>query len=297
MSTPVPRRALGRTGLNVSILGLGAGRIGGPETSDADVERLLGTAADLGVILIDTARSYGASEERLGRALQGRRESFVLSTKLGYGVPDVPDWTGPSVEAGVDGALQRLRTDVIDILHLHSCPRELLERGEVVEALHRTVRAGKVRVAAYSGENDALDHAVRSGAFGVVQCSVSIVDQGVLSSAVPGAAARGLGVLAKRPLGNAPWRFDRRPEAEDVADAWDRFRALGLDPAGEPWDALAARFSAFAPGVSSILLGTASPEHLAAVAWALSDGPLPSPVLSAIQDAHARVGRGWTGRI
>src|SRR6185369_10376829 len=104
-------------------------------------------------------------------------------------------------------------------------------------------------------------------------------------------------VLAKRPLGNAPWRFDRRPDAEDVAEAWERFRALGLDPGGEPWDALAARFSAFAPGVSSILLGTASPDHLLSVARALENGPLPAPVLAAICDAHLRVGRGWMGRI
>jgi aryl-alcohol dehydrogenase-like predicted oxidoreductase len=297
VSSTVPGRPLGRTGLTVSILGLGAGRIGGPETSDSEVDRLLGTATELGVTLIDTARSYGASEERLGNALRGRRDRFVLSTKLGYGVPGVPDWTGPCIEAGVDGALQRLRTEAIDLVHLHSCPREVLERGEVVDALHGAVRAGKVRVAAYSGENDALDWAVRSGAFGVVQCSVSLVDQDVLSGAVPEAAARGLGVLAKRPLGNAPWRFDRRPEADDVAEAWERFRALGLEPPGLPWDAVASRFSAFAPGVTSILLGTASAGHLVAVARAVADGALPSPVLSAICAAYARAGRGWTGRI
>ncbi|MGZ6132919.1 MAG: aldo/keto reductase [Myxococcaceae bacterium] len=297
MSAALPSRPLGSTGLAVSALGLGAGRIGGPETTDADVDQLLGTALELGVTLIDTARSYGASEERLGRSLQGRRRSVVLSTKLGYGVPGVPDWTGPSIEAGVDGALERLRTEVIDLVHLHSCPREVLERGEVIEALHRSVRMGKVRVAAYSGENEALDWAVRSGAFGVVQCSVSLVDQGVLSGALPEADRRGVGVLATRPLGNAPWRFETRPDASDVAEAWERFGVLQRDPAGLAWDALAARFAAFSPGVSAILVGTASPAHLALAARAIAEGPLPDVVLDPIHAAHARAGQGWPGRI
>src|SRR5262249_58472118 len=83
-------RPLGSTGILVSPVGLGAGRIGGPEISDSDVDRLVGRALDLGVNLIDTARSYGASEERLGRALARRRERVVVSTKVRYGVPGVP---------------------------------------------------------------------------------------------------------------------------------------------------------------------------------------------------------------
>jgi len=290
------QRPLGTTGLRVSALGLGAGRISGPETSDGDVDRLVGRALDLGVTLLDTARSYGLSEERLGRALAGRRERVVLSTKVGYGVPGLPDWTGPCVAAGVDAALARLRTDRLDLVHLHSCGREVLEGGEVVEALLRAVEAGKVRVAAYAGEGEALRWAVRSGAFGAVQCSVSAVDQAELDGAVAEARAGGLGVLGKRALGNAPWRFESRPPEPDVAEAWDRFQALGLEPGGLAWHEIFLRFAAFAPGVSAALVGTASPEHLAEAARAAEAGPLDAPRLSALRAAW-RASGGWGGRV
>lgn len=290
-------RPLGSAGPRVSAVGLGAGRIGGPGFSDADVDALLGTAIDVGVNLVDTAPSYGLSEERLGRAFQGRRDRFVLSTKLGYGVPGIPDWTGPCITAGVDAALTRLRTDRIDLAHLHSCGLDVLARGDVVEALLRAVASGKVRVAAYSGEDDPLLWAVRSGAFGVVQCSVSVIDQGPLRGAVAEAASRGLGVLAKRSLGNGPWRFRDRPAEGDVAEAWRRFQALALPHHPPGWVDLFARFAAFAPGISAILVGTSSPAHLAEVVASVENGALEAPVEEALRAAFLRAGGGWTGRI
>jgi aryl-alcohol dehydrogenase-like predicted oxidoreductase len=289
-------RPLGAAGLTVSVLGLGAGRIGGPEIGDRDVDRLVGRALDAGVTLIDTARSYGASEERLGRALAGRRDRVVLSTKLGYGVEGVPDWTGPTITRGVDDALRRLGTDRLDIAHLHSCDRAILERGDVVAALLAATRAGKVRVAAYSGEGEALAWALGSGAFAAVQCSVSPVDQGGLDGALEVARTRGVGVLAKRPLGNAPWRFAERPVEPDLAEAHDRFRALALDAGDLDWAELFTRFSAFAPGVSAVLVGTASPVHLERAAAAIARGPLPGEVTQRLREAWRRVGNDWGGR-
>src|SRR5579884_3817291 len=164
-------RKFGRdTDLWVFPVGLGAGQL----ESAPDVDRLLGTAIDLGVNVIDSARSYGASEELLGRHLFGRRDRVILSTKIGYGIAGVPDWTAPCITAGVDEALARLRTDRIDVVHLHSCPREVLERGEVVEALLAARRAGKVRLCAYSGDGAALEYAIDCGAFDAIQCSLGI---------------------------------------------------------------------------------------------------------------------------
>jgi aryl-alcohol dehydrogenase-like predicted oxidoreductase len=290
-------RPLGTTGLSVSPLGFGAGGIGDAQTPDADVAHLLGAALDLGFSLVDTARSYGLSEERIGRHLAGRRREFVLSTKVGYGMPGIPDWTGAAVAAGIDAALARLRTDVIDIVHLHSCPLDVLRNGGVVEPLLRAVQAGKVRVAAYSGDNAPLEWAASEGPFGSLQASVNLFDQRALENAVPAAAARGIGVIAKRALGNAPWRFASRPAGDEAEPYWDRMAGMRLPDFGLAPDELAIRFSAFAPGVATALVASRSSGHLGALAGAVAKGPLPEDVVKEIRAAFRLHGASWEGRI
>jgi aryl-alcohol dehydrogenase-like predicted oxidoreductase len=290
-------RPFGTTGLTVPVLGFGAGHIGDPALSEEEVGRLLHGALDLGVTLLDTARSYGLSEERIGRHLAHRREDFVLSTKVGYGVPGIADWTGPVITAGVDAALGRLRTDRIDIVHLHSCPVEILERGDVVSALQAAVAAGKVRVAAYSGDNAPLEWAVASGAFGSIEASVNLVDQRAVDRVLPRAQEKGLGVIAKRPAANAPWRFAERPEASDVALYWERWRALGLDPGPLEWTELALRFAAWQPGVDCAIVGTGRLEHLRRNVEIVEKGPLPAETAAAIRAAIQVHGADWDGQI
>ncbi len=291
------RRPLGNTGLQVSVLGFGAGPVGDPGLSEADAEALLNGVLDAGINLLDTAPSYGQSEERIGRALQGRRRDFVLSTKCGYGVPGVEDWTGPCITQGIDLALRRLRTDYLDLVHFHSCPVEVLERPGVVDALRQAVAQGKVRVAAYSGESGPLSWALHSGAFGSVQTSVNVFDQRVLDWALPLAAEKGIGVIAKRPLGNAPWRYSERPDAPDVATYWERMRTMGLDTGGLDWSELALRFAAFVPGVASCIVGTTRLENLQRNVRALEQGPLPADLVDRIRGAFRRNDQGWDGLI
>jgi aryl-alcohol dehydrogenase-like predicted oxidoreductase len=286
------QRAFGNTGLQVSVLGLGAGHIGG-DASEADVERLLLGALDLGINLIDTAPGYGASEERIGKVLHGR--PFVVSTKGGYGVSGVPDWTGEVITRGIEQALARLRVERIDVFHLHSCPTETLMRDDILQALRRARDAGKIRVAAYSGENEALDRAIGLDVLSSVQCSVNVCDQRALLGSIPRAVARGMGVIGKRPAANCPWRFSTRP-AGDYAEAyWDRLQRmqLGLNEA----EALSTflRFAAFAPGVSSIIVGTSKLEHLRANAAAIALGPLPDA--ARLQRAFLAHDQGWHGQV
>lgn len=156
------------------------------------------------------------------------------------------------------------------------------------------MRAGKVRVAAYSGENEALAWAVPSGAFGSVQCSVNVCDQRSLSLV----ADRGLGVVAKRPLANTPWN-PAAAHPDDAAAAAYRLRwaALRLDDLGLPPAELAIRFAAFAPGVSTAIVGSRRLEHLAEMCALVAKGTLPEQVRVEIETRFAALGRDWPGMI
>ncbi len=283
----------GQTDLLVTRVGFGAMHFDGIE-DEAEIGRLLNGVLDVGVNLIDTARGYGRSEERIGRHLHHRRHEFVLSTKVGYGVDGVPDWTYACIVQGVERALRQLQTDCIDIGHLHSCPLHVLQRGEVSEALTDCVKAGKLRVAAYSGENAELAHALQDARFGSVQCSLSLVDPANGAQIMNTAK----GVFAKRTLAGLAWAQARRPDGFCEGQYWDRWQQLQLPDVGLPWPEVALRWSAFRPGVSSVLLGTRSLARLREGVDAVARGPLADETLSALQAAHAQAGAaGWPGLV
>jgi aryl-alcohol dehydrogenase-like predicted oxidoreductase len=292
------QRTFGNTGMKVSALGFGAGHIGDKDISEKDAEIFLNKVLDTEITLIDTARAYGLSEERIGKYLSSRRQEFVLSTKVGYGIPGYKDWTFDCVRAGIDEALRVLRTDHIDIVHLHSCPIGTLEWGEPLRALEEAVRDGKVRVAAYSGENDALDWAVDSGRFGSAEHSLNICDQRVLENVLPRAQAKGLGIIAKRPVANAPWRFAECPVSHYAEEYWWRWKTMDVDPRGNNWQEIALRFAAFTPGVHSCIVGTTNLEHLIQNVKIVGKGPLPPDLYDELRAAFKSNDPGWwTGQV
>lgn len=254
------------------------------------VGRLLNDVLDAGISLIDTARGYGRSEARIGRHLAHRRREFVLSTKFGYGVDGVADWTYECVAKGVDRALRELQTDVIDIGFLHSCPLEILERGDCTQALADAVVAGKLRFAGYSGENAALQHALSDSRISMVQASASLVDQGNLRILY---RRHGQGVLIKRALAGLAWDRAERPTDYCEGEYWDRWQKLGYPSCGLPWPEIALRFSVFHGGGDAVLLGSRRIENIRAAIETVSRGPLAKDVVGTYGLMYVQTGFDW----
>ena len=285
------RRAFGDTGLEVSVVGLGAGQIGESDVTEAEAAEVLNGALDLGVTLIDTAASYGLSEERIGRHLGRRRDEFVLSTKGGPKINGQRDWSPGSVLESIEQSLRLTRSERIEIFYLHSCPLDILRRGDLQDTLDQAVDAGKIGVAGYSGDNEPLAFAVQSGRFGAIETSVNIADQWNLRNVL--GRRPELGVIAKRPIANAPWRFAERPTGHYAELYWERLRTLELDPGDLEWAEFALRFTAYAPGVHTAIAGTAKLDHLRRNLMAAGRGPLPAAALDGIDRAWRAVGSGW----
>jgi aryl-alcohol dehydrogenase-like predicted oxidoreductase len=258
-------RPLGTTGLHVSPIGLGTvkfGRNTGVKypaafdlPSDEQITALLGAAAELGVNLIDTAPAYGTSEERLGVLLTraASRDRWVICTKAGEtfenGVSTF-DFSPAAVTASIERSLKRLRTDRVEVALLHSNgdDQQIILHSGALEALESLKRRGLIRAIGIStktpqGAMLAVRHA------DVVMLTLNAAEQADAPAAAA-AGTRGVGVLVKKALASGHTRD---------ADSAIRF-ALNL------------------PGVSSVVVGTLSNEHLRAnVLAATNAANLPSP--------------------
>ena len=202
-------RPLGNTGLEVSKLGIGLAEIGMhlPAAQQARAAEVLNTALDNGVNLLDTAACYGNSEELIGEAVSNRRDEYILATKAGHAAGDETGeaWTGPTVARSIDRSLRRLKTDHVDIVQLHSCDVDVLEKGEVIRALEDARAAGKTRFISYSGDEEAAAWAVDSGIFATLQTTFNLVDQNARRGLLEAATNAGMGIIIKRPIANGIW--------------------------------------------------------------------------------------------
>ena len=294
----IARRKFGNTELQVSALGLGTAEVGFSETSDDAFDSMLGVASDTGINVLDSAAMYGDAEESLGRLLAGRRDQFLIFTKCGRHLPRLTsfgsrslrkvrriagklvgeppyEWHPATLQANIDESLRRLRTDRIDLMQLHSCSEDILARGDAIGALQKARQAGKVRYIGYSGDGPAALWAVRSGCFDAIQLSINVADQQPLDDVIPRALAAGLGVIAKRPIANAVWRYADRPDEERLQAYWHRMQSLDYNFVANS-DAVATALGfTLKTGIHTAIIGTTSPRHMQSNVSAASAADVP----------------------
>lgn len=267
-------RQLGRTNLMVSEMALGAlemgrdwgirisGNYGRPD--EASAIRTIRDAIDAGINFIDTAPAYQLSEERVGRAVEGQRDSVYLATKVGEHYNDERgfwyDYGREEVARSIEQSLRRLQTEHIDLLQIHSASVEIIERGETLEVMQRYQREGHVRFLGMTGGNDAALAAIRTGEYDTVQVVYNILDQSAASEVFPAARDANIGVIVMVPLAQGA-----------LTDKWthlsqerqERIRTLQflLRP-GQTLSQAALRFVLASPAVSCAIAGSRSIDNI-----------------------------------
>ena len=246
-------RSLGNTGMSVSALGLGTVKLGRNTAlkyplgftvpDDRSAASLLAQARDLGINLLDTAPAYGNSEERLGKLLHKQRQHWLICSKVGEeferGVSRF-DFSAAATRASVQRSLQRLNTDVIDIVLVHSDggDRHILQEQGAVQALQQLQQEGLIRAFGMSTKT------VAGGLAAAACCDVVMLTYNTQQQAeVPvleACARNGTGVLIKKPLASGH---------------------LGSGAAASVRENL--RLVLDHPGTGAALIGTISPSHLA----------------------------------
>jgi aryl-alcohol dehydrogenase-like predicted oxidoreductase len=302
------KRRLGKTDMDVTVLGFGGAEIGYGQVPQETANALLNGALDEGLDAIDTAECYADSEVLIGNAVSGRRKDYYLFTKVGHWAPEgMEGWTADGVMRSIERSLERLKTDYVDLVHLHSCGIDVLEKGDVIGALAKAKEQGKTRYMGYSGDSKAAKYAVDTGKFDTLMTSISVFDQEAIDLTLPACREREMGVIVKRGIGNAVWRHDELPESGYHQEYWRRMKALDYDftrpenrdnegPDGPAGTAL--RFVLALDGVHTNVVGTTNPARFAQNAELLKAGPLPAEKVEAIRARWKEVAKPeWVGQI
>ena len=281
----LPRRELGRSGLQVTMLGYGAMELRGAprarDISESQAETILNAVLDAGINYIDTSIDYGLSEERIGRYIGNRRSHYYLASKCGclVGAPPAPRgqrnphvFTPDNIRAGVEQSLARMKTDYLDVVQFHSSPaQQTLEEHGAIEALLELKAAGKVRFIGMSGTFPHLRDHIAMGVFDVFQIPYSAVER-EHEAAITSAATAGAGIVIRGGAAKgAP------TEGKQAGIQWQRWQQARLDDLLEDMTPMefVLRFTFTHPEFDTTIVGTVNPEHLKANLAALQAGPLP----------------------
>ena len=286
--TELPKRQLGRTGLQVTMLGYGAmelrGAPRGRDVTDTQAEVILNAVLDAGINYIDTSVDYGVSEERIGRYIGDRRSEYYLASKCGclVGAPPAPRgqtsphvFTRDNILAGVEQSLRRMRTDYLDVLQFHISPsRQTLEEHGALETVLELKSAGTVRHIGMSGTLPNLTDHIAMGVFEVFQIPYSAVER-EHEALIAAAAKAGAGIVIR---GGAAKGAPTEGKQDGVQwERWQQVVLADLLDGMSPMEFI-LRFTFTHPDLHTNIVGTINPAHLRHNVDVLRQGPLPPDV-------------------
>lgn len=284
----IPMRQLGRTGLNVTMLGYGAMEIRGVprgrEISENEASTVLNTALDFGVNFVDTSVDYGLSEERVGQHISNRRSEYFLATKCGCIWDLAPDkqgrgaehnYTRENIVKAFDQSLARLKTDYVDLLQVHMSPSvATMEEHGVLDTIQEFKRAGKVRFLGMSGILPNITDHIAMGVFDVFQIPYSALDR-EHEDVIIQASQAGAGIIIRGGAARgAP------SDGRQQGTTWDVWQKANMDDVLDGMTAMefVLRFTFTHPEMDTNIVGTINPDHVRDNLNALKKGPLPADV-------------------
>lgn len=303
---------LGKTGLRVSVMGLGAGgpsRLGRATHKDEAVSvRVVRKALDLGVNYFDTAESYG-TEETLAEGLHAaKRDDLVIATKKSCWRPHEPPLPEAKIVEGLEASLRRLKTSWIDVYQMHAVLPDVYAqvRDHVMPVLHQLRAQGKVRFFGITEmfntdpAHAMLEKAVLDDCWDTMMVGYNILNPSAAHRIFPTTRKKGIGtqvMFAVRRALSQPERLseviaqlrERGAVGDDVPASPEALDFLLHDGGAERLPEAAYRFCRHTPGVDVVLSGTGNVEHLSANADALQRSPLPKADLERLRAMFGRV--------
>ena len=281
----LPKAVLGRTELNVTRLGYGAGHR--KPGTDSERKDLLNAVLDLGINYIDTSDDYGDSEELIGKHISHRRSEYYIATKCGASPAGGHEYSRENVFRNLHESLTRMKVDVIDVMQFHTAPLDAVVEYGLVESLQAMRDQGKVRWIGASTNVPHLPTFLEWGVFDVFQLPYSAMDRGhegwLTTAADEGAGIviRGGVALGEPGLGLGS------------GDQWQKFEGAGLDELrapGESRTAFMVRFVLTHPNAHTNIVGTTSIDHLRGNVQAIETGRLPEDVYASAKHRLDAVG-------
>lgn len=307
--TGMERTTLGETGIEASVVGLGAGgpsRLGQSAGRDrADSVAVVRRALELGITFIDTSELYG-TEEIVGEAIAGPRDEVVLSSKAYWQKDDRLRTTG-ELGGALDRSLRKLGTDHLDVYHLHAVTPDVHDevRDTLVPVLERAKEQGKIRAIAVSEMfgadpgHEMLQKACTEGWPDVVMVGFNVLNQSARERVFPLTRENGIGTLIMFAVRRALSRPDRlREVCAELAeqgligtdlDPDDPLGFLAREGCAETVTEAAYRFCRHEPGADVVLTGTGNVAHLEENVRALNGSPLPSEDAERLRRAFAGI--------